>query len=215
MNFREKILHGKKLIKQSLEEFETIKVACSFGKDSMVVLHLALQICPKIPVFTVLTPMKPGATVIYKNRMEDEWGLNLEVFRSDWEPIDDLWKEDPDLCCQIFKVKPAREALLWVDCWITGLRNTEGGTRKDYREVEHSTSITKVNPILQWTEREVWQYLATHEIPVHPFYKLGYRSLGCEPCTAIVGADVEERDGRWQNTCKKAGECGIHTMVMK
>lgn len=215
MNFREKILHSKKLIKQSLEEFETVKLACSFGKDSMVVLHLALQLCKDISVFTVLTPMKPAETQSYMIHISDLWKLNLKIYMS-WEPkIDGLWATNPDECCRIFKVIPTQEALKGVDCWITGLRNTEGGVRKDYQEVEYSDSITKVNPILSWTEREVWQYLATHEIPVHPFYKLGYRSLGCKPCTAIVGADVEERDGRWQHTCKKAGECGIHTMVMK
>lgn len=217
LNFREKIIHSKFLITDIFDQHspDKVKLACSFGKDSMVVLHLVLGIFPKIQVFTVLTPMKPTETSKYKDKIELLWGLNLEVFQSEWEPIDKLWEEDPDLCCQIFKVKPTKDALLWVDCWITGLRNTEGGVRKDYQEVEHSESITKVNPILQWTEREVWQYLATHEIPVHPFYKLGYRSLGCEPCTAIVGADVEERDGRWQHTRKKAGECGIHTMEMK
>ena len=73
-------------------------------------------------------------------------------------------------------------------------------------------NITKLNPILTWTEREIWQYLSTEYIPVHPWYKQGYRSLGCEPCTAIVDEKESERDGRWKGTCKAAGECGIHTM---
>ena len=71
----------------------------------------------------------------------------------------------------------------------------------------------KINPILEWTEADVWRYIACNNIPVHEWYKRGYRSLGCEPCTSLIGDDEPERAGRWRGTSKEGGECGIHTMI--
>ena len=212
MNLIEKIEHSKDLIRKALNKYDNVRLACSFGKDSMVVLHLALQIDSNISVFAIFPPMKPLATFVYAEELRQKWKINLNVFTSKHEVIQDLWKSDPDECCRIFKVEPTKEAIEGVDCWITGLRNTEGKTRKDYQEIEISDDIVKLNPILTWTEREIWQYLATQNVPIHPWYKEGYRSLGCAPCTAVIDESDDERDGRWQGTCKVAGECGIHTM---
>jgi phosphoadenosine phosphosulfate reductase len=102
-----------------------------------------------------------------------------------------------------------------IKCWVTGLRCTEGRTRTDFREVEErDRDLVKLNPILIWKEREIWQYLALHRIRVNPLYAEGYRSLGCEPCTKISAAD-DERAGRWIGTSKCGGECGIHTRPLK
>ena len=101
-----------------------------------------------------------------------------------------------------------------VDCWVTGLRCTEGRTRREFKEVEYrDEGLVKLNPILIWYEREIWQYLALHKVAVNPLYAKGYRSLGCEPCTKIsLGSD--ERAGRWIGTSKCGGECGIHTQPL-
>jgi len=102
-----------------------------------------------------------------------------------------------------------------VACWVTGLGCTEGRTRTDFQEVEHrDKGLIRLNPILIWYQREIWQYLALRQVPVNPFYAKGYRSLGCEPCTKIsFGAD--ERTGRWIGTSKCGGECGIHSRPLK
>ena len=105
-----------------------------------------------------------------------------------------LWRENPDECCEILKVKPTREAVKDLDAWICGLRATEGRTRIDYKEVEIKNGLVKINPILIWTELDVWRYFAFYSIPVHPWYKEGYRSLGCEPCTEIVDENDDESD---------------------
>jgi phosphoadenosine phosphosulfate reductase len=224
----EKIEQSKAIIKEAIEKYPKLAVACSFGKDSMVVLHLALEVKPDIDVFAVLTPMKPKETFEYKDRMEKLWNLNLKVFMSDQEPIEGLWSTDPNKCCDIFKVIPTKEAIADLDAWITGLRRTEGRTRTDYEPFEESgkaltripgkevsTTIMKVNPILDWTETDIWRYLAINEIPVNSAYKKGYRSLGCEPCTVLIKDDAPERSGRWVGTDKVGGECGIHTMHKK
>ena len=128
-----------------------------------------------------------------------------------------LYQTDPDDCCRILKVEPVRWAIeeMGVNCWVTGLRCTEGRTRTDYKEVEErDKGLMKLNPILLWKEREVWQYLALYNVPVNPLYKDGFRSLGCEPCTHISNAE-DERAGRWLQTSKCGGECGIHTRPLK
>ncbi len=210
MNLSEKIEHSKSLIAKSLNKFKTI-VAVSWGKDSIVTLHLALQVDKNISCFTVLTYFKPKETFEYMEKMKKEWNLNLKVYKSDERVSDNLPYTNPDECCRILKVEPTLRAIKDYDCWITGLRNTEGRTRIDYEEVEVYEDIVKLNPILKWTEREVWQYLATNNIPVHPWYARGYRSLGCAPCTAIIDENEPERSGRWKGTSKCGGECGIHT----
>ena len=124
-----------------------------------------------------------------------------------------IYQADPDECCRILKVDPTKAAVSELDAWITGLRNTEGRTREDYEEVEEKGGLIKINPILTFTETDVWKYMATRGIEAHPWYRLNYRSLGCAPCSN-PGGELE-RDGRWQDTSKCGGECGIHTQTLK
>lgn len=224
----EKIEYSTAVIKEVVSRYRKTAIACSFGKDSMVVLHLALQVNPDIEVFSVLTPMKPKETFDYKDRMKKQWNLNLRVYMSRQNPIENLWVKDPDRCCEIFKIEPTKRAIKNLDAWITGLRRTEGRTRTDYEVFEPCgsaltrmpgkeipTSLMKVNPILDWTELDIWRYIAINKIPVNPLYEKGYRSLGCRPCTKLAKDNEPERAGRWRGTSKCGGECGIHTMHLK
>ncbi|MBI2907301.1 MAG: phosphoadenylyl-sulfate reductase [Chloroflexi bacterium] len=217
LNFAEKVERSLALISQAYEEYgNRLVVADSLGKDSVAVWHLAKRVSPDIRGFIVTTRFKPAETVQF---MKEEVARypELQVFRSD-EPIpDDLYRTAPDQCCDILKVEPTRRAIfeMNVACWVTGLRCTEGRTRVDFREVEErDKGLIKLNPILLWHEREVWQYLALHGVNVNPLYKKGYRSLGCAPCTRIT-SDQNERAGRWLGTSKCGGECGIHTRPLK
>jgi len=213
LNFAEKVDRSLKLIHEAYEEYGgRLVVANSLGKDSMVVWDLAKRVSPFIKGFIVTTRYKPKETVDFMNRLVAQYP-KLRVFRND-EPIPDrLFETDPDRCCDILKVEPTRRAIREMDvaCWVTGLRCTEGRTRTDFQEIEErDKGLIKLNPILIWYEREIWQYLAIHQVPVNPLYAEGYRSLGCEPCTRIsTGSD--ERAGRWIGTSKCGGECGIHT----
>jgi len=187
-------------------------VANSLGKDSCVVWDLAKRVSPHIRGFIVTTRFKPPET---KQFMRESVGRypELKVFENP-EPIPDrLYETDPDRCCDVLKVEPTRQAIedLGVGCWVTGLRCTEGRTRTDFREVEQrDEGLIKLNPILIWQEREIWQYLALYRVPVNPLYAEGYRSLGCAPCSRVTGGG-DERGGRWIGTSKCGGECGIHT----
>lgn len=215
MNINEKIEYSKKIIENAINKYDKIAVACSFGKDSMVVVHLAQQIKQDIPIFTVMTPFKPKETFEYKDMMKKLWNMNMKTYMSKEKVPTELYKTDPDKCCEILKVQPTKEAVKNLDAWICGLRATEGRTRTDYTEIEENNGLAKINPILNWTELDVWRYFAFYCIPVHPWYIKGYRSLGCEPCTVIVDENEEERAGRWNGTSKCGGECGIHTKTLK
>jgi len=201
LKYTEKVEKAKSLIEEMTLKYPKIAVACSFGKDSMVVLHLALQVNSQFPVFSfsVMTPFKFKETLKYKGKMTKEWRLNIKTYCNNFVPEQyDLYYRNPDACCQTYKVEQTRKAVKNLDAWITGLRRTEGRTRTDYQFID------------------IWRYLATNNIPVNPLYKEGYRSLGCEPCSRKEEDENElERQGRWQGTSKCGGECGIHTQALK
>lgn len=187
-------------------------VAHSLGKDSCVVWDLAQRVDPTLRGFIVTTRFKPPETVAFMADVVARYP-RLSVYRNEIVVPEDLPATDPDRCCELLKVAPTRRALAELDasCWATGLRCTEGRTRTDFREMEErDAGLVKLNPILVWHEREVWQYLAIRGVPVNPLYAAGYRSLGCAPCTRVA-AGPDERAGRWLGTSKCGGECGIHT----
>jgi phosphoadenosine phosphosulfate reductase len=213
LNFKEKVDRSLALIEEAYKKYgDGLVVANSLGKDSVAVWHLAKRVSKKIKGFIVTTRYKPKET---KKFMKEEVKRfpELKIFENDVKIPERLYETDPDKCCDLLKVEPTRWAVedMKVKCWVTGLRCTEGRTRTDYKEVEErDIGLIKLNPILIWKEREVWQYLALYGVPVNPLYREGFRSLGCEPCTHISNAD-DERAGRWIGTSKCGGECGIHT----
>jgi len=228
LNYAEKVERSTLLIEEAIKEYgDSFVVAHSLGKDSSVLWHLAGSVDSRVRGFIVTTSYKPQET---KDFMQDELTLanwfydpvvdsfrvdddpRLIAFETDEEP-DHLYRTDPDACCEKWKVDPVRAAIkkMKIKCWATGLRCTEGRTRTNYLEREHlDEGLEKLNPILLWHEREIWQYLALNSVPVNPLYNKGYRSLGCEPCSRI-SASGDERAGRWVGTSKCGGECGIHT----
>ncbi|MFZ5800297.1 MAG: phosphoadenylyl-sulfate reductase [Candidatus Omnitrophota bacterium] len=217
LNFKEKVARSLQLISEAYELYgEALVVANSLGKDSVTVWDLAKRVSPKIKGFIVTTRFKPKETIQFMNETVSRYP-ELKIYKSDAAIPDKLYETDPDRCCDILKVEPTRRAIeeLEVKCWVTGLRCTEGRTRTDYKEVEErDKGLIKLNPILVWKEREVWQYLALYGVKVNPLYAQGYRSLGCAPCTRITHDD-NERAGRWIGTSKCGGECGIHTRPLK
>ncbi len=239
----EKIEHAKELIEEAVRNYPRIAVACSFGKDSMVTVHLAREVDPEIKIFSVMTRYKPRETFDYLRLMNKKMNLGTTIyivadsipellrdgslavrllpageFEQKASQIETqtglkIYETNPDECCRLLKVEPTKVAVNGLDAWITGLRCTEGRTRVDYEEIEDKGGLIKINPILTFTETDVWKYMATRGIEAHPWYRQNYRSLGCAPCSH-PGGELE-RDGRWQDTSKCGGECGIHTQRLK
>jgi len=217
LNFKEKVERSLALIREAYTEYGNgLVVANSLGKDSVAVWDLAKKVSPKIRGFIVTTRFKPKETIRFMDETVARYP-ELKIYKSDVTIPDKLYETDPDRCCDLLKVEPVKRAVreMGVECWVTGLRCTEGRTRTDYKEVEErDKDLLKLNPILIWKEREVWQYLALYNVPVNPLYGEGYRSLGCAPCTRITNED-NERAGRWIGTSKCGGECGIHTRPLR
>ena len=217
LNFKEKVERSKELIREAYRVYgDSLVVANSLGKDSVVVWDLAKKVSPEIRGFIVTTRFKPQQTVNFMIDTVKKYP-ELRIYKNNAQIPDKFYQKDPNRCCNILKVEPVKRAVyeMGVKCWVTGLRCTEGRTRTDFKEIEErDEGLVKLNPILIWKEREVWQYLALYGVLVNPLYAQGYRSLGCAPCTTIAGGD-NERAGRWIGTSKCGGECGIHTRPLK
>ena len=211
MNFIEKQQRAKKLIKESLSKYPKNCVAVSFGKDSVVLLHLIKEVAPDIPVFAVLSNTEFDETYEYRDFLKKEWNINYveHQFKNDRQ-------NGAEDCCRSKKVETFKKALKDYDCWFSGIRRDEGFTREDFEEVDCRGKLVKVNPILHFTEKDIWRYLALHEIRVNPIYKKGYRSLSCKHCSVPEEHEDEvERAGRWKGSKAEGSECGIHTQKLK
>jgi phosphoadenosine phosphosulfate reductase len=193
-------------------------LTCSFQAEDMVVLDMARKARPGIAVLFLDTGYHFAETYAYRDRMAAEWGLNLVnllpqlTVEEQESEFGKLFESDPGRCCQMRKVEPLRRALGGYEVWLTGLRREQSPTRASLMESElqvldSGKQILKVSPLARWTSKEVWSYLAVHEIEALPLYGLGYTSIGCRPCTAIPADPSNPRSGRWGGTKL---ECGIH-----
>ena len=208
MIYLEKVQAARQLIEQAIRQYPKIALGCSFGKDSMVTLHVALSVQPSIPVFAILADTEFPETYDFAKKISMMYGLNYaeHIFQ----------QELGGKCCGTPKVEKTKEALRPYDAWISGVRKTEGITRSDFEPVEEKNGLVKINPILEFTELDVWRYLALNEVPVNPIYARGYRSLGCKLCSFPEEDENEtERAGRWKGTADACGECGIHTQPLR
>jgi len=222
-------LSPRKILMRAHETFGTSPwIACSFGKDSMVLLGLLreLGILEKLRILWIDTGYDFAETLEFKDRIQREWNLQLytaaprhtrEEFEKEYGT--ELYHTNPSLCCRLNKVQPLSNFFAEHDVynWISALRRDESPGRANIQilEYERDGRRLKINPLVNWTHDDVWDYLNTNKIPYNPLYDQGYRSLGCEPCSkaGVVGRfeETSEREGRWTGTEKAGGECGIHT----
>ena len=195
-------------------------ITCSFQAEDMIVLDLLRQRQPKIPVLFLDTGYHFAETYAYRDRMAQAWNLNVQNLAAKQTVADQeaqfgiLNRTDPGRCCQLRKVEPLFGALEQFEVWFTGLRREQSPTRKNLKVVEHHVLpsgkvLLKVSPLAAWTWGQIWEYTAGHKIDSLPLYDAGYRSIGCEPCTAIPAAGADPRSGRWGGNKL---ECGIHTL---
>ena len=189
-----------------------LTVACSFQKEASVILDLLLRIAPDARVFTLDTHVLFPETYDTWKRVEDRYGIEVQVFQGPSIPRqaalhgDRLWERDPDACCAIRKVGPLDRALEGMDAWISGLRRDQSpsraGTPKLAWDAKHG--LWKANPLADWSEADVWRHIVEHDVPYNPLHDRGYESIGCTHCTVPANG----RDGRWAELDKT--ECGLH-----
>ena len=199
---------------------EHIAIASAFQTEGTVVIHMATQIQPDVPVLFLETGFQFAETLAFKEQLTERLALNVvdlvgERTVAQQEAVDGprLYERDPERCCEMNKVRPMFEALRGLDAWITSVRRDSSPTRAatpivERYALEPGNDIVKINPMANWTKPQVWRYLKEFELPHNPLYDLGYSSIGCAPCTRLRFAGEPERAGRWAGIAK--WECGIH-----
>jgi phosphoadenosine phosphosulfate reductase len=197
--------------------FPQIALSSSFQTQSLPLLHMVTQVKRDLPIFFLDTGYHFWETGIFRERLASEWRLNVvDLYRdSRWDTFmrgqtRTLPLEDPNLCCFIHKVQPMQKAMSDMLAWISGIRRDQTAERAHARILElQPNGLLKINPLLNWTKADVQRYVQEHDLPKHPLWEKGYRSLGCAPCTVAIGVNDDERAGRWQGRGKT--ECGLHT----
>ena len=203
------------------EHLENAQLACitsSFQAEDVVVLHMVLEIQPRIPVLFLETGYHFPETLAYRDRIASEWNLNLvnvlpaQTVAEQESQFGILNQSAPDRCCGLRKVEPLFRALGDYTTWVTGLRREQSKTRATLQPHEFFTLPTgqilaKLSPLAEWTTRDVWHYAQQHSIPLLPLYEQGYTSIGCAPCTSLPFDPNDPRSGRWSG---RKLECGIH-----
>ena len=188
----------------ALERFHPrLTLACSFQKEESVLVHMITQLEPDARIFMIDTGVLFPETLQTWKQFEERFGIKVEVFEASNPGLP--WTGG-NHCCGEAKVAALDRALEDVDAWFTGIRREQAPTRARAPKLERDPKrgIWKINPLVDWTEKDIWRYIHRHDLPYHPLHDRGYASIGCAPCTQ-PGAG---RDGRWAGQDKT--ECGIH-----
>jgi len=198
-----------------------LAASSSFQTQSVPLLHMISQIRPEMRIFFLDTHYHFWDTLIFREQLERELGLNVVDLTPDkswWQFLRrfgrSLVTEDPDLCCYIRKVEPMQKGVAGLKAWVTGIRRDQTPQRANARILElQPDGLLKVNPMLNWTSADVATYIKEHHLPEHPMAAFGYPSIGCMHCTSKVKKGENERAGRWVGKGKT--ECGLHTDMFK
>jgi phosphoadenosine phosphosulfate reductase len=179
-----------------------LTLACSFQKEESVLFHMLSELEPSAHAFTIDTGVLFGETLATWKQFEDRFPLPIDVI--DAHSPGAPWTLEN--CCSAAKVAGLETALSDVDAWITGIRRDQASTRAETAkfELDERRGIVKLNPLADWTEKDVWTYIFKHDLPYNPLHDQGYDSIGCASCTLPGNG----RDGRWAGLDKT--ECGIH-----
>lgn len=227
------LLEKEQWIKEKSEEFEGTSAAevvswatalypnsvfaCSFGAEDVVLVDLIYQIRPHTDMFYLDTDFHFAETYATKDRLEQRYGITFRQIKPSITPDeqaelygDELWRRDPNHCCNLRKVEPLSRVLQEYDAWITGIRREQAPTRANAKKIEYDAKfgLVKFNPLADWTADDVWAYIRSHKLDYHPLHDRNYPSIGCHYCTRPVNPGEDPRAGRWAQSEKI--ECGLH-----
>jgi phosphoadenosine phosphosulfate reductase len=195
---------AEEILAYAVDQFHPrLIMACSFQKEESVLLHMLTAVCDEPRVFTIDTGVLFPQTLETWKLFEERFGVEVQAM--DARSPDQPWTIDR--CCSEAKVTAVNQALQGVDAWITGIRREQAPTRSGATKLERDQlhgGIWKVNPLADWSERDLWRYIERHDLPYNPLHDQGYASIGCQPCTVPGNG----REGRWAGLDKT--ECGIH-----
>jgi phosphoadenylyl-sulfate reductase (thioredoxin) len=185
-----------------------------FGAEGCVIVDLIAREQLPIDVFTLDTGVLFPETYALWKSLEAKYGITIRGVEP-VQVIDKLWLSDADRCCDLRKVQPLRAALAGYGGWITAIRRDQTPDRANAGVVEADPKfgLIKVNPLVRWTNDDVWGHLYAHDVPTNPLHQQGYPSIGCQPCTSPIVPGESLRAGRWRGAQKT--ECGLHSPALK
>lgn len=216
---------AREILSRVLDRYgERAGIASSFGMEDMVLIDLAARTEKPFTVFTLDTGRLHEETYELMEKTRSKYGISIRVYFPEQEAVEQLvrdkglfsFRESLDNrkeCCRIRKVEPLKRALAELDAWITGIRREQSVTRADipkaHEDAEHPPLI-KFNPLADWTEAQVQQYVEDNKVPVNALHAKNYPSIGCAPCTRPILPGEDIRAGRWWWENPEHKECGLH-----
>ncbi len=212
------------LLKYFLEKYKgKIALSSSMSVEDQLLTEMVLNIDSEARIFTLDTGRLFPETYDLIDRTAKKYNANIEVYFPESADVEEMVRtkgmnlfyssiENRKLCCHLRKLKPLARALRGLEVWITGLRREQSVTRVDMQMVEwdENNNLLKLNPLINWTEDEVWERVKKNNIPYNPLHKKGFVSIGCQPCTRAVLPGEDPRAGRWWWENPDTRECGLH-----
>lgn len=202
---------------------ERIAVSSSLSIEDQVLTHMAVTHNRKARIFTLDTGRLFPETYQLIDKTNMTYGISIEVYFPRFDDVQRMVQEqginlfyssleNRHRCCQVRKLEPLARAMSTLDVWVCGLRRNQSVTRKDMQAVEWDEMHhkLKVNPLIDWTEEDVWNYIRKHHVPYNKLHDKGFPSIGCEPCTRAVKPGEDIRAGRWWWESPDHRECGLH-----
>ena len=202
--------------------FPRLTMATAFGAEGCCLIHMLAEIEPRVRIFNLETGYQFPETLELRERIKARYGIEVEYVRPELtvpeyeaEHGGPLYEMRPDQCCHDRKILPLRGAVAGYDAWISSIRKdqTQDRARGAVVQWDAKFNLVKVNPLLNWTKKDVWAFIMKHDVPYNVLHDQGYPSVGCWPCTQAVAEGQDERAGRWAGTIKK--ECGLHVIEVQ
>ncbi len=210
-------------LKHITSQFKHIRFATSLAAEDMVLTDAIQTQSVKIQIFTLQTGRLHAETLAMIEQTEAYYGLHIERYAPEWSHVqafverfglNGFYESEAakKACCHARKVEPLARALSGAQAWLSGQRREQGATREAlaFEQWDAARGMAKFNPLYDWTQADIWGYLHTHQVPIHPLHRQGYPSIGCEPCTRPIRETEEVRAGRWWWLQKESKECGLH-----
>lgn len=207
-----------------LNDFEgKVAFSTSLGAEDQAITKMIADIDKAADIFTLDTGRLFPETYDLMDRTAKKYDITIRVMFPDAARVEEMVNskginlfydsvENRKLCCHIRKIEPLKRAFKGLDAWICGLRREQSVTRKDMKLVEwdENNGLLKVNPLIDWTEAHLWEYIKQNHIPYNPLHDKGFPSIGCQPCTRAIMPGEDVRAGRWWWENPETRECGLH-----
>ena len=208
------------VLRWAVEQFPSrLTMATAFGAEGCCLIHMLAEIGRPVRILNLETGYQFAETLELRERIKERYGIEVEyiypemtVKEYEEEHGGPLYVHRPDQCCHDRKIVPLRRAVVGYDAWISAIRSDQTQHRAAAGVVQWDAKfrLVKVNPLLNWTRKDVWNFILRHDVPYNPLHDRHYPSIGCWPCTRPVAEGEDERAGRWAGTVKK--ECGLHVI---